>query len=234
MNPAAACRSPARVQKAAAHEQQGRSSARDVEVSRREFIEARVPRWSRSPSSQRSTRRRRPRLRRFQSIHPYRGPRSGSPSMVSRIAWKWRTAGRSSSCSATAWDSQARRSDATVASAAPARCILTARPCIRAATSRCGRMAAGSIPLRASPPARSPDPLQQAFIDHDAAQCSYCTSGRLMSAKAPLAANPHPTPEQVRAGMSGNLCRCANYNRYVESIMAAAASPARSTAGGDE
>jgi carbon-monoxide dehydrogenase small subunit len=55
-----------------------------------------------------------------------------------------------------------------------------------------------------------------------------------MSAKAPLAANPHPTPEQVRAGMSGNLCRCANYNRYVESIMAAAASPARSTAGGDE
>jgi len=75
-------------------------------------------------------------------------------------------------------------------------------------------------------------PLQQAFIEHDAAQCGFCTSGQLMSAKALLAANPHPTIEQIRAGLAGNLCRCANYNRYVESVMAAA-SPARNTAGGD-
>jgi len=75
-------------------------------------------------------------------------------------------------------------------------------------------------------------PLQQAFMEHDAAQCGFCTSGQLMSAKALLAGNPHPTVEQVRAGMSGNLCRCANYNRYVESVMAASAQPTRA-AGGD-
>lgn len=74
-------------------------------------------------------------------------------------------------------------------------------------------------------------PLQQAFMEHDAAQCGFCTSGQLMSAKALLAANPHPTLEQVRAGMSGNLCRCANYNRYVESVMAASALPVRATGG---
>ena len=75
-------------------------------------------------------------------------------------------------------------------------------------------------------------PLQQAFMEHDAAQCGFCTSGQLMSAKALLAGNPHPTVEQVRAGMSGNLCRCANYNRYVESVMAASAQTTRA-AGGD-
>ena len=74
-------------------------------------------------------------------------------------------------------------------------------------------------------------PLQQAFMEHDAAQCGFCTSGQLMSAKALLASNPHPTADQVRAGMAGNLCRCANYNRYIESVMAAAAVPARAAAG---
>src|ERR1700687_2115630 len=69
------------------------------------------------------------------------------------------------------------------------------------------------------------DPLQQAFVDHDAAQCGFCTSGQLMSAKALLRANPHPTAEDVRAGLTGNLCRCANYNRYVEAVVAAGASP---------
>jgi putative selenate reductase molybdopterin-binding subunit len=66
------------------------------------------------------------------------------------------------------------------------------------------------------------DPLQQSFIDHDAPQCGYCTSGQLMSAHALLARNPHPTKEEVQAGMTGNLCRCSNYNRYVEATLAAA------------
>jgi len=66
------------------------------------------------------------------------------------------------------------------------------------------------------------DSLQQSFMDHDAPQCGFCTSGQLMSAKAVLAANPHPTHEQVRAGMTGNICRCSNYNRYVEATLAAA------------
>src|SRR5579862_1415159 len=65
------------------------------------------------------------------------------------------------------------------------------------------------------------DPLQQSFMDHDAPQCGFCTSGQLMSAKAVLAAHPHATREQVRAGMTGNICRCSNYNRYVEATLAA-------------
>jgi xanthine dehydrogenase YagT iron-sulfur-binding subunit len=66
------------------------------------------------------------------------------------------------------------------------------------------------------------DPLQQAFIEHDGPQCGFCTSGQLMSAKALLNHNPHPTPDEVRAAMTGNICRCSNYNRYVESVLAAA------------
>jgi len=66
------------------------------------------------------------------------------------------------------------------------------------------------------------DPLQQAFIDHDAPQCGFCTSGQLMSAKALLNANPRPTAEQARAAMTGNICRCSNYSHYVAATVAAA------------
>jgi aerobic-type carbon monoxide dehydrogenase small subunit (CoxS/CutS family) len=66
------------------------------------------------------------------------------------------------------------------------------------------------------------DPLQQAFIAHDAPQCGFCTSGQLMSAKGLLARNPRPTADEVRAGMTGNLCRCSGYNHYVEAVLAAA------------
>ena len=66
------------------------------------------------------------------------------------------------------------------------------------------------------------DPLQQAFIDHDAPQCGFCTSGQLMSAKGLLTRNPHPAPDDVRAAMTGNLCRCSGYNHYVEAVLAAA------------
>src|SRR5881397_2487827 len=73
------------------------------------------------------------------------------------------------------------------------------------------------------------DPLQQSFVAHDAPQCGFCTSGQLMSAKALLSANPHPTADEVRAALVGNLCRCANYNRYVEAVLAVAAAPATAT-----
>ena len=76
------------------------------------------------------------------------------------------------------------------------------------------------------------DPLQQAFMEHDAAQCGFCTSGQLMTAKALLAVNPHPTPDEARVAMAGNLCRCANYNRYIEAVVAAGAAPSRTSAGG--
>ena len=66
------------------------------------------------------------------------------------------------------------------------------------------------------------DPLQQAFIAHDAPQCGFCTSGQLMSAKGLLTRNPRPTADEVRAGMTGNMCRCSGYNHYVEAVLAAA------------
>ncbi len=66
------------------------------------------------------------------------------------------------------------------------------------------------------------DPLQKSFIEHDAPQCGFCTSGQLMSAKALLARNPHPTAEEAQAALTGNLCRCSNYNRYVEATVASA------------
>ncbi len=64
------------------------------------------------------------------------------------------------------------------------------------------------------------DPIQKAFIEHDAPQCGFCTSGQLMAAKALLSRNPHPTREEVQRGLSGNLCRCSNYNRIVEAVLA--------------
>jgi xanthine dehydrogenase YagT iron-sulfur-binding subunit len=67
------------------------------------------------------------------------------------------------------------------------------------------------------------DPLQKAFMEHDAPQCGYCTSGQLMSARALLNRNPHPSREQVQQALTGNLCRCSNYNRIVEAVLAASA-----------
>jgi aerobic-type carbon monoxide dehydrogenase small subunit (CoxS/CutS family) len=71
------------------------------------------------------------------------------------------------------------------------------------------------------------DPLQQAFIDHDAPQCGFCTSGQLMCAKGLLSRNPRPSETEVRAGMTGNLCRCSGYNHYVEAVLATAKGGAR-------
>ncbi len=67
------------------------------------------------------------------------------------------------------------------------------------------------------------DPLQQAAIDHDAVQCGFCTAGWLLSARTLLNDNPHPTRDEVRMAVAGNLCRCASYQRIEEAILAAAA-----------
>jgi aerobic-type carbon monoxide dehydrogenase small subunit (CoxS/CutS family) len=71
------------------------------------------------------------------------------------------------------------------------------------------------------------NPLQQAFVEHDAPQCGFCTSGQLMSATALLSSTPSPSASDVRAALAGNLCRCSNYNRYVEAVLAAAGTGAR-------
>jgi nicotinate dehydrogenase subunit A len=65
-------------------------------------------------------------------------------------------------------------------------------------------------------------PLQQAFIDEQAAQCGYCSSGMLMAAKALLDANPHAKKTAVRAALAGQKCRCGAHNRIVRAVMRAA------------
>ncbi len=64
-------------------------------------------------------------------------------------------------------------------------------------------------------------PLQQAFSDHHALQCGYCTPGMLMSATALLRKNANPSEEEIRKGIQGNLCRCTGYVNIVEAIKAA-------------
>jgi isoquinoline 1-oxidoreductase alpha subunit len=68
----------------------------------------------------------------------------------------------------------------------------------------------------------SPHPVQQAWIDHQVAQCGYCQSGQIMQAAALLARNPDPSDEVVDRVMSGNLCRCGTYPRIRDAIKGAA------------
>ena len=63
-----------------------------------------------------------------------------------------------------------------------------------------------------------PDPLQKAFIDEQALQCGYCINGMIMTARALLNTNPHPTEEQIKQALSANLCRCGTHMRIVRAI----------------
>ncbi len=65
-------------------------------------------------------------------------------------------------------------------------------------------------------------PLQEAFWDNHGLQCGYCTPGMIMTSVELLQRNPHPTSDQVRAGLEGNLCRCTGYQNIVKSVLAAA------------
>ena len=73
------------------------------------------------------------------------------------------------------------------------------------------------------------DTLQRSFIEHGAVQCGYCTPGMLMSAKALLMADPHPTEEAIRLALAGNLCRCTGYTTIVAAVRAASDQPADSS-----
>ena len=63
-------------------------------------------------------------------------------------------------------------------------------------------------------------PLQEAFVEHEALQCGFCTPGFLMTSKALLDRNPHPNREEIREAISGNLCRCTGYVKIVDAIEA--------------
>jgi nicotinate dehydrogenase subunit A len=67
-----------------------------------------------------------------------------------------------------------------------------------------------------------PHPLQQAFIDEQAVQCGYCINGMIMQAKALLDANPHPTEDEIKDALAGNLCRCGTHIRIVRAVKRAA------------
>jgi len=72
-------------------------------------------------------------------------------------------------------------------------------------------------------------PLQQAFIEHGGFQCGFCTPGMILAAKALLDEYPHPTEEELKHFMHGNICRCTGYKKIIESIMAAAKSMPEAT-----
>jgi aerobic carbon-monoxide dehydrogenase small subunit len=72
-----------------------------------------------------------------------------------------------------------------------------------------------------SAPNRPLNPLQQAFSEHHGLQCGFCTPGMLMSATHLLRTTPHPTRDQIRTTLSGNICRCTGYTPIVDSVAAA-------------
>ena len=65
-------------------------------------------------------------------------------------------------------------------------------------------------------------PLQKAFVAYGAIQCGYCTPGMLLSSKALLDRNPHPTMDELRKALSGNLCRCTGYDKIFKAVMSVA------------
>ena len=98
------------------------------------------------------------------------------------------------------------------------------RSCSTAASAAQGRRVT-TIEGLGSP--ERPDPLQAAFIEEQAAQCGYCTSGMIMSARALLAQTPRPTEAEVRQALVGNLCRCGSHVRVIRAVLRAAAKGGR-------
>jgi carbon-monoxide dehydrogenase small subunit len=70
-------------------------------------------------------------------------------------------------------------------------------------------------------------PLQSAFVEKGALQCGFCTPGMILTAKAILDEEPHPTEEVIKKKMAGNLCRCTGYKKVVEALMSVTASPGK-------
>ena len=65
------------------------------------------------------------------------------------------------------------------------------------------------------------DPVQQAFLDEDGAQCGYCSPGFLLTTKALLESNPNPTEQEIKFALAGNLCRCTGYQKIIDAVIEA-------------
>lgn len=91
--------------------------------------------------------------------------------------------------------------------------------CVTATSTAAGRSVTTLEGLRNGD---QPSRLQQAFIDEQAAQCGYCSSGMIVQAHALLERNPDPTDAEVRSALDGNLCRCGSHNRIVRAVLRAA------------
>ena len=78
----------------------------------------------------------------------------------------------------------------------------------------------------------TPDRVQAAFVEHSAFQCSYCTPAMVLTARALLAENPDPSPEEIREYLAGNLCRCGSYPNVLEAVRSLAAGGAAGGRGG--
>ena len=96
----------------------------------------------------------------------------------------------------------------------------TACSCLTLAVEADGREISTIEGLAASP--TDLHPVQQSFVDQGAVQCGFCSPGMILSAKHLLDHNPQPTIDQIRKGLSGNLCRCTGYNKIVAAVAAAA------------
>jgi aerobic carbon-monoxide dehydrogenase small subunit len=77
------------------------------------------------------------------------------------------------------------------------------------------------------------DPIQEAFMQEHALQCGFCTPGMMLTARALLDANPHPTDEEIREAISGQICRCTGYTNIVKAVRWASDHPATAPTAGD-
>ena len=95
-------------------------------------------------------------------------------------------------------------------------------PSCRILTIECDEKTVTTIEGLRDPKTGALDPLQQAFIDYTAFQCGFCTPGILMTSKALLNENPHPTEEEVKEALSGNFCRCVSHYQVLKAVMSVA------------
>ncbi len=101
--------------------------------------------------------------------------------------------------------------------------VLVAGKAVRSCVTPVGSLGASEVTtLEGLGTIERPHPLQQAFIDEQAAQCGYCIPGMIMSAKELLDRNPKATDGEVRDALAGNLCRCGTHNRIVAAVLRAA------------